>query len=222
MYRKIRITVASLAVVMICLLSSTATLSFFTDSKTATNSFTVGNASTTLATYNHESGDSEHVFDAEDYVLTDGRTIPFYLQATNDGNIPVYQRFRVVIPIGLADVVTLNLPDCVISPDTGNTCNNQDYTVTYNPSVVVEETPTYAEYYIVSNNILAVGDNTVEWPTEAIQIGDLSELEDKSLFTCENNDSNNCIFGISTYSDVIQTTGFASAIDAFANSSETY
>lgn len=222
MYRKIRITVASLAVMIICLLSSTATLSYFTDTQVATNNFIVGNASTVLAIYNHESGDSEHVFNAEDYTLTNGLDIPFYLQATNDGNIPVYQRFRVVIPISLADVVSINLPDCVISPATDNTCSNSNYTVTYNPSVSVEDTPTYAEYYIVSNNILDVEGETAEWPTESIHIGNLSGVEDNSLLTCENNDSNNCVFGISTYSDVIQTTGFTSATNAFENSLETY
>ena len=112
MHRKIRITIVSLMVMIACMISSVGTLSYFTDTDGATNSFTVGNASTVLSMYDDVSGDEKREFDASRYSpLTDGMDdIPFYLQATNSGNIPVYQRFRVVIPIGLEDVVTLKLP----------------------------------------------------------------------------------------------------------------
>ena len=205
MYHKIRITVVSLIVIAICVLSSGATLSYFTDSVATTNNFTVGNASTSLAIYNDVAGGSEYLFDADDYDLIDNLDIPYYLQATNDGNIPVYQRFRVVIPKDLASVVTLN------------TSTNSNYTVTYDPSV----NDTYAEYYIVSNTALAVGNTTAEWPTISIHIGDISGV-DNSLFTCANSNANNCVLGISVYSDAIQVAGFTSAAQALANLAETY
>ena len=205
MYHKIRITVVSLIAIAICVLSSGATLSYFTDSVATTNNFTVGNASTSLAIYNDVAGDSEHLFNASSYTLTSNLDIPYYLQATNDGNIPVYQRFRVVIPKDLASVVTLNTP------------TNSNYTVTYKPSV----NEAYAEYYIVNNTALAVGDTTAEWPTTSIHIGDISDV-DNSLFTCANGNANNCVLGISVYSDAIQAAGFTSAAQALANLVETY
>lgn len=214
MYHKIRITVVSLIAVAICVLSSGATLSYFTDSKSTTNHFVVGNASTSLAIYDDVTGDEYHVLDDSEYtVVANGvlknntklSGIPFYLQATNDGNIPVYQRFRVVIPKDLASVVTLNTP------------TNSNYTVTYDPSV----NDTYAEYYIVSNTALAVGNTTAEWPTTSIHIGDISGV-DNSLFTCANSNANNCVLGISVYSDAIQAAGFTSAAQALANLVETY
>ena len=205
MYHRIRITVVSLIAIAICVLSSGATLSYFTDSVATTNNFTVGNASTSLAIYNDVAGGSEHLFNASSYTLTNNLDIPYYLQATNNGNIPVYQRFRVVIPKDLASVVTLNVP------------TNDNYTVTYDPSV----NDTYAEYYIVSNTMLAVGNTTAEWPTTSIHIGNLSGV-DNSLFTCANNNANSCVLGISVYSDAIQAAGFTSATQALANLAETY
>lgn len=226
MYHKIRITVVSLVVVVICVLSSTATLSYFTDHDVSPNSFTVGNASTTLMLYDNAAGGSEHVFDASNLSpLVDNMDIPLYLQATNDGNIPVYQRFRVVIPIDLGNVVALGLPTmddgCEIVTTSVNTCSNEYYTVTYNPAVDVNDTPTYAEYYIVSNNVLPVGQATREWPMMEIRIGDISSVN-KSLFTCTSGSNNNCVLGINTYSDTIQTAGFISATDAFNNVAEVY
>lgn len=218
MYHKIRITVVSLAVMAICALSSSATLSYFTDTDASSNSFTIGNASTALAIYDDEAGGSGHVFDASNYVLTDNLDIPFYLQATNDGNIPVYQRFRVVIPKALASVVTLSVPidGCTIVSTVESTCSNANYTITYKPSV----NDIYAEYYIISNSAIDVNESTEEWPTTEIKIGNISGV-DNSLFACANN-NNDCVLGISAYSDVIQTTGFTNAIDAFANFTETY
>lgn len=226
MYHKIRITVASLMVMMICVLSSSTTLSYFTDTDYKMNSFIVGNASTTVTVYDNITG-NRHEIDPSDeaYHLTDGLTIPFYPQASNDGNIPVYQRFRVVIPIALANVITLDLPamnnNCVITTASENTCSNTDYTVTYKPSVSVENTPSYAEYYIVSNNAVDVNDTTSEWPMTGINIGNLSGI-DPSLFTCAGGNANNCVLGVNIYSDVIQTTGFANALSAFASAGETY
>lgn len=225
MYHKIRITVVSLMVMMAIVLSSAGTLSFFTDTDSQTNDFTVGNVSTVLSIYSDASGSSELDVNADEYKLTNNSPKPFYLQATNNGNIPVYQRFRVVIPITLASVVTLDLPtmnnNCVVETASNHTCENANYTVTYNPSVSVENTPTYAEYYIISKDALAVNATTSGWPTEAIKIGDISGV-DNSLFTCADNSGNNCVLGISAYSDAIQTTGFADAISAFANMAETY
>ena len=224
MYRKIRITVISLVTMAICVLSSTATLSYFTDTDAKTNDFTVGNASTSLAIYD-ELTNSRRVFDAGRYMLTDNLDIPFYPQATNDGNIPVYQRFRVVIPIDLAQVVTLNLPamdeGCVISTASENTCSNSDYTIVYKPSVNVENTSTYAEYYITSNNVLGVDSTTSEWPITGIHISGISGV-DNSLFVCANNNNNSCVLGVNVYSDAIQTTGFSSAVDAFEDFAETF
>jgi predicted ribosomally synthesized peptide with SipW-like signal peptide len=233
MYQKIRIMVASLVVMIICLLSSTATLSYFTDTDTKTNNFIVGNASTVLTIYNDAAGGSEDIFDASSDVVTDNSEVPFYLQAKNDGNIPVYQRFRVVIPINLAGKVLLDLPamnGCTLQTSVGatssSTCSNANYTITYNPSVELDGVPTYAEYYIVSNKVLAVGETTNnitndEWPTTKMRFSNLSN-EDTSAFSCENNDRNNCVLGIGVYSDAIQTTGFADAVSAFADSAETY
>ena len=216
MYHKIRITVVSLMAIAICMLSSTGTLSYFTDTDSKQNDFTVGNVSTVLAIYDDLAGD-KRVFDAANYSpLKDNVDIPFYLQAMNDGNVPVYQRFRVVIPIALAQVVTLDLP-CTIAeaPTHAGSCSSTDYNVSYSLDDM------YAKYYIVSNAAVAVDDVTNEWPTTKIHIRGLSD-ENKSLFTCENNDPNHCVLGIGVYSDSIQTTGFTSAIQAFENLTEKY
>ena len=130
MYHKIRITVVSLVAITICLLSSTGTLSYFTDTDAQTNSFTVGNASSALVIYDDIAGGTENILDTDDYSpLEDPTNVPFYPKATNDGNIPVYQRFRVVIPIALANVVTLNLPtenNCKVETAINNTCSNDN------------------------------------------------------------------------------------------------
>ena len=117
MYHKVRITVVSLVAVAVCMLSSAGTLSYFTDTDAKTNNFVVGNASTELAIYGSEDGETSFA-DGTSTALAEsngkivsGSQVPFYLRATNDGNIPVYQRFRVVIPAALAGVVTLNLPN---------------------------------------------------------------------------------------------------------------
>ncbi len=223
MYHKIRITVASLVIMTFCTLSSVMTLSYFTDTKSTSNEFTIGNASTSLAIYDEVESENRHVFDADNHgPLVDNAEISFYPQATNDGNIPVFQRFRIVIPIALAEYIKLNLPtNCEVETATDHVCTSDDYTITYNPSVNVEETPTYAEYYIVSNRKLAVGSKTSEWPTEKLIFTGISNAN-KSLFTCANNDNNNCVLGINIYSDAIQTTGFANANEAFTNLAETY
>ena len=221
MYNKIRITVASLLVMTLCALSSTATLSYFTDTDAATNEFTIGNASTTLSIYEDANGTlfntSHHSPVVED--------IPFYLSAENTGNIPVYQRFRVVIPIELASVVTPDLLGSACNNIvTDKSCSNDDYTVTYDDSVEVG-TATYAEYYITSKAALDVNAKTKNWPMTKLkistQVGELSDIQ-KSLLTCENGDSNNCKLGIKAYSDAIQTAGFADAVSAFANFTEKY
>lgn len=227
MYHKIRITVVSLVVVVMCMLSSTGTLSYFTDTDVKTNSFTIGIASTTLKVYNNSTLiDDSHLFNDGDYVLENNQNIDFYPRAINDGNIQVYQRFRVVIPIALASVITLNLPPmeggCTIITTSENTCNNADYTITYKPSVEVNNSPKYAEYYITSNDTVGVGQSTRDWPVLGIHFGDLSSVGGSSAITCENDNNNNCKLGINIYSDVIQTTGFANAVDAFAGLAETY
>ena len=226
MYYKIRITVVSLVLITICVLSSAGTLSFFTDSDSTQNDFTIGNASTELVLYKDTNGT---LFDTTDLdPLTDGmQDIPYYLQATNNGNIPVYQRFRVVIPIELANVLTLKMNNCTLVVDNIDTdvsrCENANYSIVYNKSVDVENTPTYAEYYIVSKSELGVGAKTNEWPTAAIAVGNISDVENfDQIATCEDNDANKCSFGVRAYSDVIQTTGFTSAIQAFENLTETY
>ena len=206
MYHKVRITVASLVVIAITVLSSTGTLSYFTDTDAKVNDFTVGSVSTALAIYDDVTGGNKHELVASNYVLTSGeaRNIPFYLQAENDGTVSVYQRFRVVIPIALASVVTLETP------------NNANYVVTYNSSV----NNTYAEYYIVNQNVLGVGQVTNEWPTVAIHINGNFVANDPR-FVCEG-DGNNCVLGIRAYSDAIQAAGFTDATTAFGNLTETY
>lgn len=239
MYRRIRITVVSLVVIAITMLSSVATLSYFTDTDSKTNDFAVGNAKTTLVIYDEVSdASSRHQIVEGDYTVVDNHVLkyassaaeeqldilPFYLQATNDGNIPVYQRFRVVVPIALANVVSLDLPNayngCNVKTVENNTCSNADYTITYKSSVSVEDAPTYAEYYIVSNDELEVDGKTKEWPINGIKFGDISSL-DESLLTCDNNDSS-CVVGVKAYSDAIQTAGFQTAAGAFAGVGETY
>lgn len=226
MYRKIRITVASLVVMVICVLSSVGTLSYFTDIDSKSNDFTIGNASSDLMIYNDGAGDEEHIFSASDYTLVPGMPdIPYYLQAKNDGNIPVYQRFRVVIPIALANAMTLELP-CTLGElvDGVRTCSSDDYDITYDSSVNVGAEPTYAEYYIVSKNLLDVNRTTSEWPVTAIKVGDIPDgiTESSEIVTCMDNDSNKCVLGIRAYSDVIQTTVSESATQAFEDFTETY
>ena len=216
MYRKIRITVMSLVVMSIVMLSSVGTLSYFTDTDEATNNFLVGNAATELKIYSDDAGENEFVVPAE--ALEDGTEIAFYPQATNTGNIPVFQRFRVVIPIGLEDVVTPKLPtddSCAVKTTETHTCSNSDYTIIYKPYDSEANTP--AEYDIVSNNILALGSKTSRWPMTGIKFGDISSI-DSEVYTCANGDRNNCMFGVNIYSDVMQTTGSINgAISAFEN-----
>lgn len=190
MYHKIRITVAAIVVMVLCMLSSTMTLSYFTDTASTVNNFKIGNASSTLSIFKDSTGETP--FNANEYTLTPNMPdIPFYLQATNNGNIPVYQRFRIVIPANLD--ITLNLPAT-------------------DKYIVTEQSGTY---YIVSKEILAVDGTTAHWPTSAIVVGDIPS--DMSPYTCPANSNNDCILGINVYSDVIQTTGFTSATDAFAS-----
>ena len=200
MLQKIRIAVASLAIMMLCLISSSSTLSYFTDTDSKENIFLVGNASTALTIYDELSPNRE--LNASNYTLTNNLEIPLYLTATNDGNIPVYQRFRIVMPKDLGGIVTFTLSDTT------------NYTVSHSTN------DTYSEYYIVSNNILGVGNSTVEMTAGTkLKIGDISGLS--NLFVC-NGDANNCTLGIRFYSDAIQTTGFNNADEAFSNFNETY
>ena len=228
MYHRIRIAVASLVVVIVSMLCSASTLSYFTDSDAKINNFAVGNISTTLAIYDDVTNDPWHEFDETDYAtLLPGveYDIPFYLQATNDGNVTVYQRFRVVIPSALASLIELDLPEDMNSCDVKTeTCSNEEYTITYDDSVTVDgdEPTTYAEYYIVSKAQFAENEATSEWPIKGIKISIPEEGDYATLFTCTNNDRNNCVLGINVYSDAIQTTGFVNAEAAFANVGETY
>lgn len=220
MFNRIRITVAALVIMAICTLSSTMTLSYFTDTQTSKNEFTVGNASTSLAVYDDISGSERQTFVASTYSPLVDREIPFYLQATNTGNIPVFQRFRVVIPKALASAITLILPnmnDCKVETAPEQKCENTNYTVTYSPNV----SDTYAEYYITSNTELAIDGTTVEWPTASLKINGIADI-DQSDFTCSDVSANNCKLWINVYSDTIQTTGFMNAEDAFINLAETY
>ena len=190
MYHKIRITVAAIVVMALCMLSSTMTLSYFTDTASTVNNFKIGNASSTLSIFKDSAGETP--FNANEYALTPNMPdIPFYLQATNNGNIPVYQRFRIAIPANLD--ITLDLPET-------------------DKYIVTEQSGTY---YIVSKEILAVGETTAHWPTSTIVVGNIPS--DMSPYTCPADDNNNCILGINVYSDVIQTTGFTSAENAFTN-----
>ena len=244
MYHKIRITVASLAVMAICFVSSTGTLSYFTDSDSKSNDFVVGSASTNLTVYSASTGGNDNILNPSDYKLVNGHAvydcetadspcvtvseIPFYPQAENNGNIPVYQRFRVVIPFELREVITITLP-CSLEPDADDvevsTCEDDNYSITYNPSVLVEDTPTYAEYYIISKAALGMERTTAEWPATAIKIGDLSSVTNLAdHMTCgdANSGTSNCSLGVKTYSDVIQTAGFIDAKTAFTEFTETY
>lgn len=223
MYRKIRIVVASLVVMAMCVLSSVGTLAYFTDTDSKSNEFTIGNASSELSIFKDANGTPFSTNSLSP--LTDNMSdIPYYLQAENTGNIPVYQRFRVVIPIALEGAITLGLP-CTLGSlvDDVRTCDSDDYTVKYDSSVDVENTPTYAVYYITSKSPLGVGQKTAEWPVTAIKVGNISSVENLDNVTqCDNNDANNCTFGIRAYSDVIQTTISGVAASAFDGFTETY
>lgn len=222
MYRKIRITVVALVAVMLCVLSSSGTLSYFTDSDVKTNEFLVGNASTELKIYDAPALGDEDLFTASDYILVDEMKVPLYLQATNDGNIPVYQRFRVVVPIELAEKVTMEFPVGTCEVTAQNQCNNADYAVIYNPSVEVDNTPTYAEYYIVNNTAMNVGATTQNVPAMTLKTDGITD-EDKDSFVCENGDANECKVWINIYSDAIQVAGFTNgAVEAFENFTESY
>ena len=229
MYHKIRIAAVSLVVMTVVMLSSVGTLSYFTDSDGAQNDFMIGNAKSELVIYDDVVNTPKRELSSTNYppLESGNQDIPYYLQATNIGNIPVYQRFRVVIPIALAEVLTLKLDNCTLVQDATNTdvstCSNTKYNVTYDKSVEVENVPTYAEYYIVSNEKLAVNGTTSEWPTTAIEFGDFPSVENwDSFMTCGDNSGNNCSFGVKAYSDVIQTTGFINAEEAFRGFAETY
>ncbi|MBQ6396457.1 hypothetical protein IJH89_02630 [Candidatus Saccharibacteria bacterium] len=227
MYQKFRIIVASFSLMLLCFLSSTATLSYFTDTDSKFNSFTIGNASTSLSLYDDLSSDPPHLFDAAAHSpLEENVPIPLYLQATNDGNIPVYQRFRIVLPLALADSITFDLPNCSLAPsadpsDETLSCETASYSISYNPSVLVDNVPTYAEYYLTGLTPLATAQTTTESPLSSFTIKNIANL-DPSVLTCSENNQNNCAFGLNIYSDAIQTAGFEDALSAFLNFPETY
>lgn len=227
MYRKIRITAVAMVLAVICIASSSGTLSYFTDTDDTESNFVVGRVASKLSIYKDTNGTE---FSEADYdnsnPLRAGMLIPYYLQAENIGNIDAYQRFRIVIPIALKDVVSVKLDgelaSCNVKTATNNTCENSVFKVTYDPSVEVENTATYhAEYYIESKNILAKDATTAEWPTSALYIEENTETADLSKLTCGES-SNNCTLGIKVYSDTIQTYGFNDASGAFANFKENY
>ncbi len=215
MHKQIKILVASIVAIGMCIIGSSATIAYLTDTEQQVNNFTVGRASTTLTIY-----DDSGVLDPSSYSpIEDGTTVTYHLKAENDGNISVYQRFRVVLPIALKDAVTLTLSDmgdCDVRTATNNTCENTNYIATYNPSV----NSTYAEYYIMSKAKLDVSATTVEWPTAQINFVSVSTI-DSSLLTCGGG-SNSCVLGVRAYSDAMQTTGFNSVTEAFQNFTETY
>lgn len=232
MYHKIRITVASLVIVTVCMLSSAMTLSYFTDSDVKTNSFAIGNVSTALTIYDDVTSEPWREFDEANHgtLLSDtDYDIPFFMQATNDGNVTVYQRFRIVIPSTLADFVELALPDDMGTCDAKTeTCSNEHYSIAYDGNVVVEkegeEPTTYAEYYIVSKDALVQNGatNSNGWPIVGIKINIPAEGDYGALFTCTDGSRNNCALGINVYSDAIQAAGFANAEAAFVGTGETY
>ncbi len=226
MYRKIRITVVALVLAIICIASSSGTLSYFTDTDDASNSFVVGRVASTLSIYKDTSGTifTESDYDASN-PLAAGMTIPYYLQAENTGNISAYQRFRIVIPIALKDIVSVklggDLSDCDVKTATNNTCEDSIYLAKYDSSVEVNNVSTYAVYYIESKNILEVGQATEDWPTSALYISEGAGSTDLSELTCGES-VNNCTLGIKVYSDTIQTYGFDDVTDAFSDFSESY
>ena len=209
---------------VICIASSSGTLSYFTDTVETSNSFAVGRVASELHIYKDTLGstfmnsdyDGEHPIEA-------GQPIPYYLEAENTGNIDAYQRFRIVIPITFKDVISLKLYGNLSSCDVkvSDVCENEDYKVTYDDSVEVESVPTYAEYYIESKNILAKDGKTANWPTSALYIEENTENIDLSELACGES-SNNCTLGVKVYSDTIQTYGFDDVSSAFVNFTETY
>ena len=215
MYRSLKIMVASIVAIGLSVIGSSMTIAYFTDTDEQTNNFVVGNASTELKTY-----DAAGELNPSNYeALEDGDTIVFRLKATNNGNINVYHRFRVVLPIAARDAVTLTLDGmggCDVRTAANNTCENASYLATYNPSVG----GAYAEYYIMSKAVLTKDNSTVEWPTAQLNIVALSGV-DTSIFTCASGD-NSCVLGVRAYSDAIQTTGFDNVVTAFQNFTETY
>ncbi|MBR2725763.1 hypothetical protein IKE87_00625 [Candidatus Saccharibacteria bacterium] len=215
MHKRIKIMVASIIAIGMSIVGSTMTIAYFTDTDEQINNFVIGNAATELKIY-----DNNGELDPSSYEpLEDGTTINFRLKAANNGNINVYQRFRVVLPIALRDAVTLTLDSmggCDVKTVAGNTCENANYLATYSPSV----NSTYAEYYIMSKAVLSKNATTAEWPTAQINIAGLSVV-DRTLLTCENG-NNSCVLGVRAYSDAIQTTGFDNVVSAFQSFTEVY
>ncbi|MBR2725768.1 SipW-dependent-type signal peptide-containing protein [Candidatus Saccharibacteria bacterium] len=224
MYRKIRITAIAMVLAVICIASSSGTLSYFTDTDDAENNFVVGRVASSVSVYKDT---NKTAFSEADYggnnPLVPKKEIDYFVEAENTGNIEAYQRFRIVIPITLKDVISLklygNLSSCDVKVN--DVCENEDYKVTYDDSVEVESVPTYAEYYIESKNILAKDGKTANWPTSALYIEENAENIDLSELACGES-SNNCTLGVKVYSDTIQTYGFDNVSSAFVNFTETY
>ncbi|MBR2709999.1 hypothetical protein IKE72_02890 [Candidatus Saccharibacteria bacterium] len=214
MHGKLKIMLASLAAIAMSIVGSSMTIAYFTDTDGGVNNFVVGHASTALTIYD----DGGELNPASYEPLEDTQHITFRMKAVNDGNIKVYQRFRLVLPVALADAVTLNLEGmngCDVRTATSNTCENDNFIANYNPSVNGR-----AEYYIMSKSILEKNAATTEWPTASLDIANLSAV-DQSQLVCENG-ANSCVLGVGAYSDAIQTTGFNSVTEAFQNFTETY
>lgn len=225
MYKKIRITAIAIVLAVICIASSSGTLSYFTDTDNTENNFVVGRVASELSVYKDTEGTEFDETEYEGHPLEAGNQIPYYLQAENTGNIDAYQRFRIVIPIGLKDAISVklggDLAECNAKTATNNICEGSLYKVRYSASVEVDDEPTYAEYYIESKNILAKETKTEEWPTTALYIEAGASSEDLSQLACGES-GNNCTLGVKVYSDTIQTYGFSDVSAAFVNFAETY
>ena len=114
---KKKILILSLAVIMIAAASSTLTLSYFTDSASVVNGFTVGNVDVELFRYHSEVTSQtydkqmasnlntgyEEWLGLSSNILQAGKHISMKPYVLNTGNVDAYVRMRIYFPLELFD-----------------------------------------------------------------------------------------------------------------------
>lgn len=228
------------ALALVCMLAivscSGITLSYFTDTQSAKNTFAVGSVKVWLLEAsvdrkNSETGemlsDNDIINSAKDYHNYLGSGIILANQKynkmpylKNTGNVSAYVRVRVLMPTGLStdskfylvhgDVVSPSNPDAEWSVRV-----DRDHTVTVNGKE-------YTEYYYTRKQPLAPREMTQRPPLASIGLKPgVDETWRTNAITNGWLDENGK-FDILVYGDSIQQAGFSSAYSAFANFNNVY
>ncbi len=214
---KHKILAIALAVIAMATTSSTLSLSYFTDSSTVINKFTIGSTDVQLFRYYTDligsrysaenaawvDGLYENWLADASQVMQGGKDIAFRPYITNLGNIDVYVRLKLYIPYSLLHDGYINIveSDAVADGDytlssTARTIDGMDYTIyTY-----TLQTPLTAGAFTTTPPITALG----------LTQKAVSKRVDLSGFVDENGK-----LAVKTEAESVQAYGFDSAATAF-------